>query len=220
MADVSLWQQDSELSDDLLDPNKVATDLYQCSRQLLLGVLKGPAHESHHAFLQGLRHQAQRFSLWGSSFEAQNGGLDERLVGADRLKETLLPLLTSMGDTLVIIAQCLGKGGDLAELCSRAQNLKGQISDVTRKSGPDESHSGNELLPTELLDQLDSSDSETSTLDEAIELGELLQDIRSYNTCLFGLSSVLQEPAESVSLDVGNSKEEIAVASDILANTA
>ncbi len=220
MADISLWQQSLEQSDDVFDPRKIATDLYQCSRELFFGVLKVPAHESYHAFLQDLRHQAHRFSLWGSSFEAQDGGLDKRLVGADELKETLLPLLGSMGDALVIIAQHLGISRDLAELCSRARSLKGHISDVTGKPGLGGFGGGNELLPAELLDQLDSSDSEDLTLNETVELEELLQDIRSYNTCLLGLSGVLQKPAESVSVDLGKSKEEIRLAQDLLANTA
>ena len=219
MTDVSLWQQGLEQSDVSFDPHTIATDLYQCSRQLFLGILEDPEQASHHDFLHGIRHQMQRFSLWGSGFDAEKGGLDERLVGADRLKEVLLPLLGSLGETLVAIAERLGKGRDLAGLCSRVQHLKAHISDSTKR-GLGGNDSGDALLPEALLDELDSSNSDNSSVDEVIGLQELLQDIRSYNTCLFRLSSVLQEPAESISIDLGKSEEEIEVDRDMLAHTA
>ena len=170
MTDVPALSKGFQSSDVSFKSDTVATDLYQCSRQLFLDILKGPVDGSHHDLLQSLRHQAQRFNLWGSSFEAKNGGLDERLGGADRLKETLLHFLCNMGETLGVLAQRLGRGEELAELCSRAQHIKAQTSDMTREPGP----GGEELLSAELLDALDSSDSEGSSVNEAVELQELL----------------------------------------------
>ena len=137
-------------------------------------------------------------------------------MGANGLKETLLPFLGSMGETLGVLAQRLGRGEELAELCARAQHLKAQTSDMTKKPGPE----GNELLSAELLDALDLSDSERLSVDETVELQELLDDIQSYNTCLFGLSSVLEEPAESILIDSGKSKEGITGPQDTTTNTA
>lgn len=140
-------------------------------------------------------------------------------VGADRLKETLLAILGSMGETLVVIIQQLGKETGFAELCARVRHLKAAIPNVMRKPSPGEVSSRKELLPAEWLHELDSSESEKSSVNEASELQELLQDIQSYNSCHFGLSSVLQEPAESVWMDLGKYKVDIAVGQDRLLNT-
>jgi len=65
------------------DPGRIATNLFENSLQLFHGLLRTRAKELDRSILQRFRTQAQRFSLWGSNFDAQEGGLDERLIGAE-----------------------------------------------------------------------------------------------------------------------------------------
>lgn len=192
----------------MVDPNRLVASLYECCLQLFLCFIKGPIPGFDSVIQRRLRTQAQKFKLWGVSLDAREGGLDQKLVGADRLKNTLLPILSGMGETLVTIACRLDKTEELADICSQIQLLKFQISEATTQSGPNDG----DLFPEISLDELSSPESGDSSVDELAELEDLLRDVQSYNACLFGLSSVLEDPAEKAtsgfdnpqSLDISN----------------
>ncbi len=58
------------------------------------------------------------------------------------------------------------------------------------------------------IDQLSSEGSDFSGPVELTEVDELLEDIQSYNNCLYGLGRKLQDPAERVSLETHVSGQE------------
>ena len=53
-----------------------------------------------------------------------------------------------------------------------------------------------DTFPQISLDELSSLESGDSSIDEMAELSDLLHNAQSYNACLFGLGSVLEDPAE------------------------
>ena len=66
-----------------------------------------------------------------ASFNAHEGELDQKLVGADRLKNALLPILSGMGETLVTLARRFNKADELADTFLQFQLFKVQVSEVT-----------------------------------------------------------------------------------------
>ncbi len=154
--------------------------------------MKRPVPGLDSSIQRRLHTQAQKFKLWGVSFNAREGELDQKLVGADRLRNALLPILSGMGETLVTLARRLNKAEELADTCSQFQPLKVMVSEVTTQSSPN----NNDTFPQISLDELSSLESGDSSFDEMAEIEDLLRDAQSYNTCLFGLSSVLEDPAE------------------------
>jgi len=219
MTDINLWQQTLEPSGYVVNADKLATDLYECSLIIFLGLIRQSSTEP--AFLQHIRTQLQRFRLWGSDFDAQEGGLDERIVNSDRLKDVLLPILGRMADALVKIARRRSQDIELEEVILRVRLLNEQSMEAnvqTAPGGEDVEPEGLQL--TLILDDITSSGSEDSIIDEPREIDELLQDVGSSNDCLFKLGSVLQDSAESIVPNPGNVHGSTAVNLSLLRNIA
>lgn len=216
MADMSLWQQSLKARKHLVDPNRLATNLYECCLQVFLCFVKGPVPGLDSSFQRRLRNQAQKFKLWGVSFNAREGELDQKLIGADRLKNALLPLLSGMGETLVTLARRLNKADELADVCSQFQLFKVQVSEVTKQSSPND----DDIFAQISLDELSSMESGDSSVDEMAELEDLLRDTQSYNACLFGLGSVLEDSAEKAVPGSDDSQSLEASNQELLENSA
>ncbi len=202
MADIPSWQQSLEAPKYSVDPNRLVARLYECCLQVFSCFVKHPVPGLDSSIQRRLRTQAQKFKLWGVSFNAREGELDQKLVGADRLKNALLPILSGMGETLVTLARRLNKAEELADTCSQFQLLKVQVSEVTAQLYPNDDG----IFPQIALDELSSLESGDSSVDEMAELEDLLRDTQSFNACLFGLSSVLEDPAEKVTPSVDDSQ--------------
>ena len=200
----------------LVDPNRLVTGLYECCLQVFLCFVKGPVPGLDSSIQGRLHTQARKFKLWGSSFNAREGELDQKLVGADRLKNALLPILSGMGETLVTLARKLNKAEELADTCSQFRLLKVQVSEVTTQSCPNDDDAFSEIS----LDELSSLGSGDSSVDEMAELEDLLRDIQSYNACLYGLSLVLEDSAEKAIPGVDDSQSLEVSNRELLKNSA
>lgn len=213
MADVSRWQQSFENRDIFLDPSRLATNLYKCYLQMFRALVGRMQQDSGPAYLRRLRHQMHRFSLWGANFNAWEGGLDDKLTGAERLKSTLLPLLASMGKALMGMIGQFDHQAELEKLCSQYLRLDAQVSEAMNSNlaeGTSTQRLSSSTMIDQLrsaIDQLGSSDSTISSISEQSEVDELLKDVDTYNTCLFDLGSILQDPAEHVANCLDKSRE-------------
>lgn len=190
------------------DPGRIAANLFENSLQLFHGLLRTRAKELDRSISQRFRTQAQRFSLWGSNFDAQEGGLDERLIGAEDLNFLLLPILIKFGETLVSLAHHLNGEGDFTDLKSGLKSLVAQANDsVDAEKAAEAESSEVDGIPLSMvtIDQLSSEDSDSSGPLELSEVEEFLEDIQSYNNCLYGLGRVLQDPAERLCLETHGS---------------
>lgn len=219
MTDISLWQQTLDSSSFVVNPDKVATDLYECSLTIFIVLIRHPLAEP--SFLQRIRTQFQRLRLWGGDFDAREGGLDERIVNCDRLKDVLLPVLGRMADALVEVARRLGRSNELEHVTSRVRLLNEEALGTKVQTDLDgEDTEPDRLQITSILDEITSSGSEVSTIDESREMDELVQDIKSSNDCLFELGSVLQDSAERIVPSSGNVDGSTAVNLSLLQNSA
>lgn len=217
MADISLWQQSLDAPSLVqVDTNRLVAGLYECCLQLFLSFVKSPVPGLDSSIQRRLQTQAQKFKLWGVSFNAREGELDQKLVGAGRLRNALLPILTGIGDTLVTLARRLNKGDELADTCSQFQLLKVQVSDATTQSCPND----DDTFPQISLDELSSLESGDSSVDEMAEFEELLHDCQSYNACLLGLTSVLEDSAEKAIPGFNDSRRLEASNWELLKNSA
>ena len=216
MADISSWQRTLEAPEYLVDPNGLATSLYECCLQLFLCLVKRPVPGLDSSVQRRLHTQAQKFKLWGVSFNAREGELDQKIVGADSLRNALLPILSGMGETLVALARRLNKAEELADICSQLHLLKVQVSEVTIQS----SQSNDDKFPQISLDEFSSLESEDSNVDEMAEFEDIIHDTQSYNACLFGLSSVLEDPAEKVASGLDASQSLEFSSQELLTNSA
>ena len=113
------------------------------------------------------------FSLWGINDDAGKSDLDERLVGVDGLKNTLLAILSGLGDTLVALAMRLNTQQLLGNACSLLQSLRSKVPETTSKPAL---HDEEDEIEIPALDELSSLKSENSSSDELAELEELLRD--------------------------------------------
>lgn len=161
-----------------------------------------------HRLLQRIRTQAYKYKLWGSNFGADDGTLDERLSGADRLKTVLLPILVRMGDTLTILAERLNKKEELAYVCRQIIQLGNHVSASIITPGAYKDDDETDAYPAISLEDLSSTGSDCSSLDEQRKLEELVQDLQSHNACLYGLGSVIQDSAERLLTEPGNASQE------------
>ncbi|KAL8727372.1 MAG: hypothetical protein Q9181_005731 [Wetmoreana brouardii] len=170
-------------------PSGFFTDIYECCLQMFLGTLG--VREGEKSMLRRLRTQAERFALWGEGFDARRGELDLRLFGADVLKRSLCNILIGTGEVLVNLARYIEKDKDLAATCSRLQHLKTlapeELIDSTRLE--------DQGFDDDIMASLEELNSETPA-SGTDELDELLRDLESYNTCLYGLVPVLEESGE------------------------
>lgn len=198
MADVPSWQLTIQPSDQFLHPDRVATNLYQCSLKILTELVEGGEEELGATKLECLFDQEQRLRLWGNNFDAREGGLDECLVGADEMKEDLLPLLLRLADTLVELLRLLDLGQGLQDVCSRIEDLRMQVFDVidapvigdsTENMCGDTSSSGS-------TDGSSSSGSDISSDGEAFKLEQLIEDLEMHIVLLYRLGPVLYDPAD------------------------
>lgn len=205
MASIASWQREAvDYPGFAADPDRLATNFFELSVQIFLFLLG--KHEKDHdldSYLQQIRHQAQRYSLWGSNFDAREGGLDEKLTGADRLKETLLPILSEMAETLASLGRIVDKKLVLRDVYDIVQMLSEQNEALFRRVPEDDIEEDDiEADARELsrmsLDDVRSEKSEGSGTEEPTEIENLIQDVENYNDCLFGLGSVLANPAEAV----------------------
>ena len=196
MADIASWQQVIEPVNDAFDPNSPATDLYEGCLDLLIRLARSQTQACHTVIIPRLRAEVQRFSLWGASFNAREGGLDCRIAEIDRLRNTLLPLLSGMSGSIVAICRQMRKEEEFWDACSRLQFLASEVEEARSKRNASE----DEDLDIS-LDDLDFSQSDDSSSDGLTELEDLLRDVKSYNDCLYGLISVLETPAEDMFKD-------------------
>ena len=51
-----------------------------------------------------LHYEAERFALWGDSFDARDGELDNALAKSTPLRKIVLEFLNNVGETLVTLA--------------------------------------------------------------------------------------------------------------------
>ena len=211
MANVDIessWLLSLEESSSMLGPTRLAAALYECSVRIFSCFVSNPMPDIDPRLLQRIRTQAYKFKLWGSNFGAGDGTLDESLSGADRLKTVLLPILVRMGETLTILAERLNKKEELAYVCRQIQQLGNHVSASIVIPG---THEDDDEIDTYLaisLDDLSSTGSECSSVDKQWELEELVQDLQSHNACLYGLGSVIQNPAERLLTEPGNASQE------------
>ena len=194
-TEVSVGPKGLDPSGHVFDPRWLVTNLYKCCLQLAIGLVEhpGPTLTSH--LSQNLRIQAQKLSLWGSDFDASRGYLEERLLGADRLKNAVLPVLGELAGTLIALTQHLSLESKLSEICSRALILKTHASEAVSRQTP---HKDDDGVGTFTIDELSSSESEGPGNDEVDQLKDLIKDVQFHNDCLYGLGPVLQNPAENV----------------------
>ena len=221
MADINIvsWQQHLEKSSAALNPANLATNLYGCSIQIFDSLVKSPPPGSDSLVLQRLHTQAQKFKLWGSDLNAREGGLDERLSGAERLRAVLLDILVRMGETLIMLARRLNREAEFEDVCSRIQLLKDQVSESSSKPRVYEDEQEIGVYPAISVDDLSSLGSDDSSVDEEAEVKELLQDLQSHNVCLYELGSVLQDPAEKLAVKVDGATQEQAIMTQSLMGT-
>ena len=172
MADVSRWQQDLENHDTFLDPSRLTTNLYECYVQIFKALIGHMQQDSNHAYFRRFQHQMYRFRLWGSNFDAQEGGLDA------------------------------------------------QVSEAMNRNSSAEGANSQGLYGSITIDQLSSSESDISSVSDQSEIDELLKDLDTYNTCLFGLGSILEHSAEDVTNDLGKSREQPEMSQELLKTTA
>ena len=147
-----------------------------------------------------------RFNLWAVGFDAGEGGLDDILFHAERLRSVLLPILSDMMETLVKLAGHFGVPKEI-DVCSRAKALKAQVSQLVSDSLPDSGSFDDKPTPN-MVEKLSSK---LSALIKKLgfklsalivdEVEELLEDLKSSNDCLFELVPVLEHPAERSELD-------------------
>lgn len=203
----------------MVNPDKLATDLYECSLMIFLVLIRHPSAET--VFSQCLRTQLQRFRLWGSDFDAREGGLDKKIANSDRLKDVLLPVSGRMADFLVKIAHRCSQDTELEEVVSKVTLLNEEAlkTNVQTLLGEEDGEMGG-LDITSILDDVTSSGSEVSTITDLSEIDELLQDVKFSIDCLFELGSVLQDSAERIGSSSDNAHRSTAVSVNLLHNTA
>lgn len=219
MADISRWQATLELSRHVVNPNRLATEIYECSLTIFLRLVQPSLAEP--AVQQRIRTQLQRFRLWGSDFDAREGGLDDKIANSDRVKDVLLQELGRQANALINLAHRLKQDTELEGVVARFKILNDQYLRTDHNIGAgEEDHEHDLLYSASVLDEITSSGSEVSTIDESSEIDELLQDIRFCNDCLFGLGSVLQDSAESIVPDFERADKSTAVNPSLLHNTA
>lgn len=202
MADVPSWQLTIQPSDHLLHPDRVATNLYGCSLRILTELVDNGEEDLEPTLLEGLFYQEQRLKLWGNNFDAREGGLDERLIGLDDLKEDLLPLLIRLADTLTDIGRLLSIGPDLEGIYLQIEDLRTQVSDVIDNSAAGEDIAqiiSGDLYSADSNDDSDVSGSDISSDEDSFKLEQSIEDLEMRVDLLYRLGHALYEPANRAS---------------------
>ena len=201
MADVPSWQLTIQPSDHLLHPDRVATNLYECSLRILTELVDNGEEDLEPTLLEGLFYQEQRLKLWGNNFDAREGGLDERLVGLDDMKEVLLPLLLRLADTLTDIGRLINICPDLEVVHLQIEDLRTQVSDVTDNSAAEEDIgqiTSGHLHSAGSSDDSDLSGSDISSDEDSFKLEQSIEDLEMRVDLLYRLGPALYEPADRV----------------------
>ena len=146
-------------------------------------------------------------TLWGCTFEAQEGGLDDRLINAPQSKNELLRVLVELGKTLVAFER-KPSDGQFTKACSRFEKSSAHLPEMT--AGIDFSN----------IDDLVSLDSERSMESGPTRDEELIEDVRLCVTCLYELCFVIQDPAESLRTAMAANKEPNKISLQPAENTA
>lgn len=219
MADISSWRLTLESSGFVVDPDRLATDLYESSLRIFFRLIEYPSENP--ADIRAIRTQLQRYRLWGCDFDAREGGLDQKIARSERLKDALLPVLVRMAEALLEIAyrKCLAT--ELEDIFYKIRALSDQCPRIG--GGKDLQINDNDIDPFQLLsvlDEITSSGSETSIIHESDEVEELLGNIQSCNDCLFRLGSVLQDSAEEVLPEAKQPQDTNLSTPDLVHNTA
>ena len=203
MTEISIWQGTIEPSHPLLDPNRLATNIFDHAVQLFTKLSKSGEIFSEPDIHRRLIEQKDRYKLWGNDFDASEGGLDEHLVGTERMRDTLLPILCRMTEALITMARHIGLEGKLEAVFQQFEELKIQVQAVTAKHAPieedsDDEHPGRSMrsLPAISLDDFSSSESEGSSYQEMSEIQESLINVEHANDLLFRLGPTLYDNAE------------------------
>ena len=199
MADVPSWQLTIQPSDHLLHPDRVATNLYGCSLRILTELVDNGEEHLEPTLLEGLFYQEQKLKLWGNNFDAREGGLDERLVGLDDMKEVLLPLLLRLADTLTDIGRLVNICPGLEGIYLQIEDLRTQVSDETYNSENEEDtvHStSGDLHSPGSSDGSDLSGSDISSDEDSFKLEQSMEDLERHIVLLYRLGPALYEPAD------------------------
>ena len=204
MTDISSWRQTLEPSGRLLDPERIATIIFGHTIRIFTELTNGETYVSlEPAILDALNEQKDRYKLWGSNFNAQNGGLDKFLDGASRMRETLLPILCRMAGATVAMARQSNLPEALEAVYQQTEEIKKQVGNI----GPgkpasfeddDDERLGrlDDLAQTFTIDDFSSSESEGSSHEEVSVVAEALQDIEFSNDLLYNLGPALYDNAE------------------------
>ena len=185
---VDAWQQSQERFGSSGDRNEIAKELYMCCMQLFKRILAYPAGEKMLLFCQELRAEGQRFHFWGSNFDVLAGGLDVKLSCAPRTKSAVVSLLSDLGDSLIACGS-----EELGDEFLEASSSFKIITRLALKVASEEFGEENQAI---LTSENNSPDSDASSDCSALELEEIIEDVKSSITCLYGLSPVIQNPAE------------------------
>lgn len=200
MADVPSWQLTIQPSDHLLHPDRVATNLYECSLRILTELVNFGEGNLDPTLVECLFYQEQRLKLWGNNFDAREGGLDERLVGLDDMKEDLLPLLLRLADTLTDIGRLVNIGPGLEGIYPQIEDLRTQVSDVTDDSASEEEdiaqNTSGDSHSAGSSDDSDLSGSDISSDEDSFKLEQSIEDLEMHIVLLYRLGAVLYDPAD------------------------
>lgn len=190
MTDISLRQQSSH--EPLFDTDRLVSNLYESCLQLFLCLIK--AQDCDASAIRRLRYRAQEFRLWGTTFDAHEGALDESIIDVPRLKRVLLPMLSGLGETLVNLSCRFHQDEMLVNLHAEVFVLKNQVSNIMDEFTWGGGHKPSEQ-PNTFFDEF-SSEYSSSSINE---VEELLQDVQSYNSCLYELGdAVLKDSKEKL----------------------
>ena len=196
MTEISTWQLALEPQDQLLDPERLATNLFTKSVHIFNELTKQERMDLSSAVFNALNHQKHRYKLWCSDFDADEGGLDDKLVGTNHVKETLLVVLRRMAEALITLASQTSLADELDDICGQIETLNAQVSQVIDKQTIFQDDTENETFPEIYLDELSSSGSEDSNLEEVSKVDEAISNIELSNDLLGQLGPALHDSAE------------------------
>lgn len=189
MEDLGSWFLDTPSA---APSTRISTKLYECCFQLFSDVVQAQNLDTF--FSRQLRAHSQKFSLSGAGFDAREGGLDNILDGAARLKSTLLPILCDLASVLLDLTDAFKTQEDLAKIRAHVRVLQTQVQlrETLNQSQQDGSYSGS---PSDPL-VAPGIPTPESSIQGAYDYEELVQDVQVYIESLYELVEMLENPAE------------------------
>ena len=196
MADlVSRWRGDLEPTLHA-DPHLgLIGTLFNRCLDLFVALVKVPARDVlGPEELHILRVQTQKFNLWGSGFDAADGGLDSTLVYSSHIRKAVVSTLSSTGAALSELAKCFLhfeethtptthiQSSALLDICKQMAVLQEQAAEVA----------GDYDVAYEMA-EMNISGSETSSV---YGVDDLVEDIKTYVDCLMDMVSTIEHPAK------------------------